>query len=177
MMRTFAFLVALATIAGCTPHHVGNGHHAGSGAAVTTVAKRNGVDVVQDGSGWEAMVDRSGKGPVLCLWSLYVATQEIGNRCFAGKDREFREELDRSITRTEAFIVANSSTPVTQADLRARKEAEAATAAEHLKPERLCKSEWVQLYENFRSAGAAGLKASTDELLSVPREPVINPCI
>lgn len=122
-------------------------------------------------------MDRSGKGPVLCIWSLEVAAQQVGNRCFAGKDADFQRELARSISRTEAFIVANSSTPTSLATLNARKRAEALKAADSLKPEKLCKSDFVGVYDNLRAKGAAGMRALTDDLLSIPREPVINPCI
>lgn len=141
------------------------------------IRREGGVDILSSSDGAVAMVDRTGKGAVLCMWSLYVAAQELGRRCFAGQDPDFQAELARSIARTEDFIVKNSSSPTTLADLQARKASEAAGAADDLRPEKLCKSEWPQLYTNFKSAGAAGLRAGTDELLSVPREPVINPCI
>jgi hypothetical protein len=118
-------------------------------------------------------VDRRGKGAVLCAWSLYVVAQEVGRRRHAGEDAAFQDELARSVARTDAFILRNSSAHPTPADLAARK----ALALRETPAAALCTGTTAELYDQFRKQGAAALRASTDDLLSVPREPVMNPCV
>ena len=118
-------------------------------------------------------VDGSGKGAVLCAWSLYVVAQEVGRRCHAGEDAAFQDELGRSVARTDAFILRNSSAHPKPADLAARK----AMALRETPAAALCAGTTAELYDQFRRQGAAALRASTDDLLSVPREPVMNPCV
>lgn len=149
-----------------------------AGLAACTVSQRAVVpepDALIGPGGEVALVDRSGKGAVLCAWSMLAAAKQIGDRCFPGQDRALREELDRSIERTEAFIVENSSAPVTRADLQSFKSArgpkDGAASAE------LCRSDWAELYVGLRAGGAEALRAYTDDLLSLPREPVMNPCL
>ena len=41
----------------------------------------------------------------------------------------------------------------------------------------VCSRDAESMYEALRTAGAAGLRAQVDDLLSIPREPVLNPCL
>jgi hypothetical protein len=117
--------------------------------------------------------DHSGKGAVLCAWRLMLAAQAVGRRCFAGQDAAFQAELARSIARTDAFILKNSSARPTPADL-ARFKARVGEEVDRQRPA-LCAED--EVYRAFRDAGTAAMRTTTDELLSVPREPVLNPCL
>jgi hypothetical protein len=118
--------------------------------------------------------DRSGKGAVLCAWGIYEAARAAGRACFDGQDGPFQAELERSISRIDQFILANSSRHITQAQLdeRRRRGLEEVRQAGDI-----CKGAAAQMYVALRTRGAAALGAGTDELLSVPREPVMNPCL
>jgi hypothetical protein len=120
-----------------------------------------------------ALVDRSGKGAVLCSWSLLVLAQEVGRQCPALRDRTLQPELDRSVGRIEAFILKNSARPPSRADLARWREQVTTYDA----PGGLCAGEPGVLYAEVGKGGAAHLRSTTDDLLSVPREPVMNPCL
>jgi hypothetical protein len=118
--------------------------------------------------------DRTGKGAVLCVWMIYAEVQATGQTCFKGQDQAFQAELDSSIKRIDAFIIKNSSRPVTQAGLDARK----AQGRQQLGAiKNLCTSGAAQMYQALRAGGPDKLRASTTDLLSIPREPVTNPCL
>lgn len=155
-----AFTVILAGLAACT-------------ASQKAVVPE--PDALISSGGGVALVDRSGKGAVLCAWSMLAAAKQVGDRCYPGQDQALRKELNRSIERTQAFIVENSSAPVTRADLQSFKSARGPN--DSMAPLGLCRSDWVELYVRFRDKGAEALTAYTDELLSLPREPVMNPCV
>ena len=126
-----------------------------------------------DAEGNVAETDTTGKGAVMCIWGIYVGLQQIGDTCFAGQDQDFKAQLADSIARTDRFIIANSPERVTQADLEARKQYGRAEAVQF----GLCSGDGVQMYRMMRDQGPAALKAGTDELLSIPRKPVMNPCL
>lgn len=130
------------------------------------------IDVVRDEDGNTALVDRTGKGPMLCVWSLYVAAQDVGRQCFPGQDKRLQAELATSIRTTDAFILKNSSSHPTPADLAVRK----AVILREVKAQ-ACAGDTLELYRAFQKGGVAALRASTDEMLSIPREPVMNPCV
>jgi hypothetical protein len=128
---------------------------------------RSGKNVVQ--------IDRTGKGAVLCAWGIYESIRVIGRECHQGQDVAFRTELDQSLARIDDFIMKNSrQSPITKADLNARR-------MEGLKQlhasGNICMGDGEKMYVMFRTRGAPALRAQTTDLLSVPREPVMNPCL
>jgi hypothetical protein len=111
-------------------------------------------------------------GAVLCTWGIFEGVRQAGERCFAGKDPEFQAALGQSMSRIDAFIIANA--PATPADLEARRKAVLAEAG----TTDICKSPAaVYFYQALRDRGPASLKTMTDELLAVPRHPEMNPCM
>ena len=118
--------------------------------------------------------DLSGKGAVLCAWGIYEAARAAGRECFNGQDGAFQAELDRSLGRIDRFILANSSQHLTAAQLDERRR----QGLQQLhQGGDICKGDAVGVYVAMRTQGADALKASTDNLLSVPREPLLNPCL
>ena len=117
--------------------------------------------------------DSTGKGAVVCAWRIYVGAQQVGEKCFPGKDAAFKSELTQSIGRIETFIIENNSTPVTQAQLEANKQ------GQRRSNERfdICSGDGSAMYQMMRDGGPAALRTSVDELLSIPREPVADPCL
>ena len=117
--------------------------------------------------------DQTGKGAVVCAWWIYVGVQQTGEECFPGKDEAFKSELSRSITRIDSFIIRNNSTPVTQMQLDASKQEQ----QQSNKQFDFCSGDGSTMYKMMSSAGPMALRESVDELLSIPREPVADPCL
>jgi hypothetical protein len=95
-----------------------------------------------------------------------------GRVCYPGEDEAFQSALDESLARIETFILENSS--MSAAELAQSKQ-------KYIDRERdrsqLCGGDGQTLYEGLRSRGGEALRSSTAKLLSVPRKPVMNPCL
>ncbi|WP_375395553.1 hypothetical protein [uncultured Sphingomonas sp.] len=130
-----------------------------------------GIETVEVGGG-VLKTDVTGKGAVLCVWGIYEAVRAVGKECNQGKDADFQAQLDQSLKHIDDFIITNG--PAKKADLEARR-------SEGLKQlhasGNLCVGEAAKLYERMRDHGPSILRESTTELLSIPREPVMNPCL
>jgi hypothetical protein len=85
--------------------------------------------------------------------------------------RPVDDAIDRAVTSIDAFIISNSSlhpTPAMVEEFKRRQRptctnANAQTIAQSIEP--------------FRRASAEQIDAAVKELLSIPREPVMNPCL
>ena len=114
--------------------------------------------------------DTSGHGAVLCAWLIDISLKVIGDQCFPDQDKALRTALGDSIERINRFIVANEpATPDQvhrwQAQYEQRERADA------------CNKNGLDFYSHFRAATPAAVRKSTDDLLSIPREPVADPCL
>jgi len=119
-------------------------------------------------------IDRTGKGAVLCAWGILQAARTVGLECHHNEDTAFQNELKRSLRRIDRFIVKNSKHPVTVADLEARR----SQGLQELRfSGNICVGDAEKLYEALRGRGVSAVQAETTDLLSIPREPVINPCL
>ena len=142
-----------------------------SSAPRTTVSQ--GVETTPVNGG-VLRVDTTGKGAVLCVWGIYQAARAAGRTCHKGQDQAFQAELDRSLSRTDAFIVRNSRNRVTRADLAKRR----TVGLKQLRQQGdLCTGDADRLYRAMLVGGAARLRSQTADLLSIPREPVMAPCL
>lgn len=119
-------------------------------------------------------VDNTGKGAVLCIWSIYDAVRLVGRECHPSQDAAFQVELEQSIARIDEFIIANSTRPVSKEQINALR----AKGLEMLRLHgNICAGDTERFYQMFRSRGASALREQTTDLLSIPREPVMNPCL
>lgn len=133
----------------------------------------------------KAQVDVSGKGAVLCLWYIYLLLEAATDVC-EWDPLPVDDAISRGIDRIDQFIVANSSQPVTlemlsQAKIRQIEESLGTSPNETA---RACTfqagdtSSFVGgLFEMRRSLTPEQFDASIDAMLSIPREPVMNPCL
>jgi hypothetical protein len=117
-------------------------------------------------------IDESGHGAVLCTWSIYLSIQYVGKTCFPG-ETETQSLLAGEIDRIDRFIMENG--PATREQVGQRKARILAGSAKLQ-----CgndDSKWLE--DAFRAVktNPAGLHAGVDDLLSVPRRPVMNPCL
>lgn len=119
-------------------------------------------------------VDRSGKGAVLCMWSIYVSIQHGVELCKLDAQPS-DAELGRSIERIEEFTLENTTIGVSAGDLRDYKAdtyKQTKSMIDAGQGDAVCRD-----IARFRDSLADGLKDQTDALLSIPREPLWNPCI
>lgn len=122
-------------------------------------------------------IDNSGKGGVLCGHSIIAATLAFARICKPEGQIQI-QRLEKAISRFEAFEVEHGKWAIAQA-----KEFTANAILETFPKKtgkKICKSATnsnLELFENFY-IGFAGEKASkaVDDILSVPRKPVMNPC-
>jgi len=128
--------------------------------------------------------DRTGLGAVACVWHLQVAIKSFLDVCFPDQHQDIKAEVSNAIDQINEFIIANSLAHDTQAGLDAAISAEAAKArtaisnipADQVK-ERCELSHMASALKWFERTTRESRDQSIKELLSVPRPPVINPCI
>jgi hypothetical protein len=117
-------------------------------------------------------VDESGHGAVLCAWSIYVGILYVGKTCFPD-DKETHSLLSGEITRIDRFIMKNS--PTTREQIERAK----AEMPYFDKPAKCGdgRDAWLQALFKGYGADPQSLRAEVDDLLSVPRKPVMSPCL
>ena len=86
-------------------------------------------------------------------------------------DDELKIQLDDTIRRTNEFILANSPTPVTKEQLENQ-----ARLHGHSRPRR-CNDTARYMINAIKNLPPGKFKSSIDDLLSIPRVPVVNPCL
>lgn len=116
--------------------------------------------------------DVTGKGAVLCIWGIYEALRAVGQECHKNQDGSFQKELNRSLDQIDRFIIKNGHTKRANLETRRVKGLEELHASGDI-----CLGDARKMYDQIRSRGAAALHASTVDLLSIPREPVMAPCL
>ena len=166
--------VAFDLITPVTPYVVETAPAKGSGnnssEPVRTI--NNGISVVK--------MDMSGKGAVLCSWSLFVLAAHAVGEC-GWKSTPADTSITQSIADIDAFIIRNSVTPVTQDQLDVRKAIDVAPGfATPRGRAEICEHSSQSIggvLWSLHISDADQLTASTRETLSIPREPVMNPCL
>lgn len=146
-----------------------------NGAEVVEI-RRGGVTVeIRDGQ--QLGIDTSNHGAVLCFWEIMVGTKAAADVCFPQEFTELSELLGDAIAAYDTFIVANSLTPVTKADLKARAE-ERASRLKAGSPACLnARRYFLETYaEQMKTKSRTEMMQSFTASLSVPRPPVMNPC-
>lgn len=121
--------------------------------------------------------DVSGKGAVLCSYSLFLITRAVAELCDWPRSPA-DDAIDEGLADIEAFILANSNPPMTEADLAARR-MNALPKGETGEKALVCDaagSDYATFAQRLRDIPATDLQAAFAEMLSVPREPVMNPC-
>jgi hypothetical protein len=150
------------------------------GKVVRTLKFSGGVTISDNG----ISEDHSGKGAVECAWGIYV---EIGNAleiCSSEDNKELKKNLNGAIDRINDFIVVNSLVQQSKTSLE---DAEKIQLSELRKfTSKKSKEELHQwctsgdisnLIKAMKSMPSEKFKSGVDDLLSIPRPPVINPCL
>ena len=143
------------------------------GSETTVVKLPNGVVFHQgrrNGKTWIVGTDHSGHGAVLCSWEISVVLAAALEICPAYRNESLKDSLASAVDRINDFIVANSLFPVSKAELEKR--------AASKREARLCRSSGVAgMLKSFGSVSHDELMSGIADLLSVPRPPVMNPCL
>ena len=128
-------------------------------------------------------VDNSGKGAVLCAEMILLDTIAITKAC--KWDRVATDDvIDAAVKDIDAFVIANSRSPVTQTELDQQEAAYMSRSASLVvaQPEQ-CKVDPEDNTSGFtvswqlRQMTPLATKAWIKDLLSIPREPLLNPCL
>lgn len=123
--------------------------------------------------------DTTGKGAVLCVWSIYLSVQTQTKACNIER-KPVDDAIDRAVAAMDDFIMQNSSlhpTPEMLQDFKRRAaESELKFIRDHGEAnEQYCKRN--DLIEHFRSLRPEEIDQNMKELLATPREPTMNPCL
>jgi hypothetical protein len=124
-------------------------------------------------------IDQTGLGAVLCAWTIYVDVMLAAEACFPDSHAEIRKHLVEGVDAMNDFIVANNPDPVKKADLEnqiAKRRAEkfSRLPASVIGTQQCPLSDFVR---NFEKGTPEEWRASISKMLSVPRPPVMNPCL
>jgi|SRR5579871_3024547 len=117
--------------------------------------------------------DKSGKGAVLCVWSIYLSLQAAAKTCQMPR-RPVDDAIDQAIIQMDDFIIANSSLHPTRAALEDFKRRAAAQAQSQ---KGFCEGPAIRDFDVFRRMTPEQVQKSIADLLAAPREPVMNPCL
>jgi hypothetical protein len=143
------------------------------GSKETVARFPNGVAFHQgrrNGEMWIVGTDHSGHGAVLCSWEIYVTLAAALEICPQYRNESLKANLASAVDRINDFIVGNSMFPVSKAELEKR--------AASKREVRLCQSRTVAgMLKSLQSVPDEKLMSGIADLLSVPRPPVMNPCL
>lgn len=128
--------------------------------------------------------DETGKGAVLCLYEIYQGIQQYVRMC--GWERTDSDvALDRGVAAMEDFIRKNSTIPSTlewmervkQRNIEAAGRATAEEISQRCSDDLTTINYSFRMTNDLRSRSATEIDAHFDDMLSIPREPVMNPCL
>ncbi len=137
----------------------------------------SGVRAMEAKDGGVAWVDDTGLGAVQCAWRMYSHIRLQSEQCYDDSRVNLKAALKDAVDRIEVFIVENSLTPVTKLDLEAAA-FEAFNKVKYRSKDEMCSDGFApHLLPNQDDEFILNLTQGVDELLSVPRPPVMNPCL
>jgi len=123
--------------------------------------------------------DTSGLGAVMCTWETYVEVKAGLSACQTEKYADVLKDLDQALDMINDFVVANSLSPVAKSQLEADIEERTKHALESQPSNSACPhQELVILFaDRLIAMPADEFWKSVEKMLSVPRPPVMNPCL
>ena len=128
--------------------------------------------------------DESGHGAVMCIWTIHATRLAMLEVCPSSDLSPWKAELASALDKIDDFIVSNNLTPISEESLRERREELVdglrGEVARMTPPdvERACRSGSVEeMLGPLRSMSVENFRADLEQVLAVPRPPVMNPCI
>ncbi len=141
---------------------------------VKTITLEGDIRISDDGTA----VDKSGLGALKCALMVYSEINNLLHACYEDSHENYKKSYGEVISRIEDFVVENSLTPVTKEDVRAEIQKIYDAHNEGKTKDVLCLSEFLPPEDAvLDSVGVKKLNKSVDKLLSVPRAPVMQPCL
>jgi len=127
-------------------------------------------------------VDTSGHGAVRCSWEIYVAVRIHIDVCSPGEDPNLEADLDDALDRINDFIAENSLVPITKSQLMdaigQRKQRAKIAMLRQGDQRKQCEADGpASLIKAMKSTPRDKWVSSLNDLLSVKRPPVMNPCL
>jgi hypothetical protein len=133
----------------------------------------SGVSISKDGRG----VDNSGLGAVSCAWMVHSHTYQLLKACMPSRE-SYLKAYGEAVDRIEDFIVENSLTPVSKSELQKNAETMFDMSKQQMSMEQLCESDFLPNSDgDLSEEKSKTFRQSIDKILSVPRPPVMEPCI
>lgn len=119
-------------------------------------------------------VDRSNLGAVWCAWEIYNLVWQVAQKCEKDVSEEAANDFLYMEESLDNFIVENNPIPTSIEDLKNRRTKILAKFDDR----GLCeKNEFVDSILLRVSMKHINLKEQIDKLVSIPRPPVMNPCL
>ncbi len=151
------------------------------GTATVTTLTRGGVNIRQEKVGNHVTSfgrDNSGYGAIMCSWMTMVTIKATLASCYPGQHGALAEQVEATIDELNDFIVANSLTPVTKAQMVAQTKAMfEQTRIASGNPS--CGPSPFAMMVDQMARKLAESPGSVGKLLELgpPRPPVENPCM
>lgn len=114
---------------------------------------------------------------MICSYWFYEFTQAVTAAC-GWERRPVDDAIDEAVAAIEDFILANSSSHPTRRMLEdeRRRNAERLRASLAGQPQ-FCEDRRMEIFRSVRVVSPEQTRESVKDLLSIPREPVANPCL
>lgn len=137
-----------------------------------------GVTISEDGLG----MDDSGKGAVLCTGGMLLEARAFTSVCDNGKETDATRRLDEALSKINDFIATNSIVPISRDELEKVYQDRLSKKISKYQEEggkEFCKSDDIsaKFLRHFMAVPEADFNKNMDDFLSVPRPPVMNPCL
>ncbi len=104
-----------------------------------------------------------------CFYDIVLAADQTGRICHTSEDAEFRAAVADSLARLDQAFVAKGIPAADLARIKAQGTSMAAAAPS-------CNGDADKLYQMMRTAGAAKLRADTDQIIARPGKPTYGDC-
>ncbi len=140
-----------------------------TGNEVKTAKFKGGVEI--DSAG--ISMDTSGHGAVICSWGMLIAYEAKLKTCAPDRAAASIKNIQKAIGKTNEFIVKNSILPISKEEIDVATKAKEEMYAS--KGKALCTKEEIEILD--KSFSKDDFNIQIDKMLSVPRPPVINPCM
>lgn len=126
--------------------------------------------------------DFSGHGAVMCAYNMYLWVKGVLDSCFPEAHEEWKAEVDTALGKIRAFIAKNNLQRTPQSEIDAAFQSKYSQLIQHLRAfdderQRMCAVYKENMIRYMDGLKLDGFRAQITDLLSVPRPPVMNPCL
>lgn len=109
---------------------------------------------------------------VICAWAIYSLLDEVGSRCFPGRDPAHQAELKRSVAQLDSYVARNAKDLSADEVAKFKRDQARVGAPKEL----LCRGDPLMMYEAFRDQDPAELRRSVDAVVARDGAPTWGTC-